>query len=782
MNGCEGEICITELLEALKSMGNGSAPGIDGITVEFFKVFWNQIGHLLTLSFSSAFDKGHLSPTQCKAVITLIHKGKELPRDDLRNWRPISVTNVDYKILAKSLAFRLNSVIGHVVSEDQYGFIKGRKVANLLRLIDDTIDQLRVTNNPGLLFAVDFSQAFDKISKDYMLEVFKKFGFGPEFIRWVKILMSETKSCINSNGWLSSFFNVETGIRQGCPFSPLAFVLAVELLSIKIKSDNEIKGIKMLGTSVLEMIIKVGLYADDITLFLKDEHDMQLVLNILNKFSQFSGLKVNKRKSEVLWLGLNRFRTNSEFGYTCTRKIKILGIFFSNDKNASQIEDNWKGRILNMKRLVNQWEKRNLSIFGKLLIIKTFLLSQLVYFMQAFVLPDSILSEVNTILFRFLWKKKNCNKRAFEKIKRTIMCSEIEEGGIKMIDIRTMQLSFILKWAVNIFTVKDKDKSTFIATQMYACFGQKGECFYSNVRSKEFEGLDEIQSEFWKLVLKTWLDNNTNHHRTTLLWNNKDIIYMGKGLYLKHWLNGGFVNVSDVVLSDGIITYEDVCNRLGNSPSRFLEYVTVVNAVKRFNKIIGNGIKQELPDIPLFHDKTILNARDFRRLLVAKKKSEPLAVQFWKRKYDVNIVKANWLIANKCTQETRLRVLHWKILNNIYPTNIMLHKMKVKDSNKCSLCPGVVDFIDHFFYECPVIKKFWNKIMQFIYYKIDVKIDINIKEVLFGLTSNDIGDDDLKCINHILLIAKMCVSIFKKTNSPLPIYSIFENQLQTRKL
>ena len=113
----------SELLYALKQMKNGSAPVCDGITVEFLKMFWTRISKLLTLSFNSAFENGNLSSSQRTAVITLIHKGKDLARDNLKNWRPTSLTNSDYKLLAKCLALRLGDVINDAVSGDQVHFI-----------------------------------------------------------------------------------------------------------------------------------------------------------------------------------------------------------------------------------------------------------------------------------------------------------------------------------------------------------------------------------------------------------------------------------------------------------------------------------------------------------------------------------------------------------------------------------------------------------------------------------------------------------------------------------
>ena len=132
-----------EITKALCTKKNNSVSGIDGITTSFPKFcFWNKVKDLVIDSLKAAHAVGQMSPLQRKAVITLIHKGKDLQRDDLNNWRPITLTNTDYKILAECLSRRLLNVIGDSINEDQVGFIKGRNVSTLIRLIDDTIDFL----------------------------------------------------------------------------------------------------------------------------------------------------------------------------------------------------------------------------------------------------------------------------------------------------------------------------------------------------------------------------------------------------------------------------------------------------------------------------------------------------------------------------------------------------------------------------------------------------------------------------------------------------------------
>ena len=138
----------------------GAAPGSDGITVEFLKVYWSHLEKVITASFNSAFEKGHISSSHCKAVITLTHKGKDLPQNQLKNWRPIYLINSDYKLLAKCLALRLSRAICDRVNIDQVGYIRGRRLSTLLRLVDDIIDQQNVFNEPDLLVTMEYFHAF----------------------------------------------------------------------------------------------------------------------------------------------------------------------------------------------------------------------------------------------------------------------------------------------------------------------------------------------------------------------------------------------------------------------------------------------------------------------------------------------------------------------------------------------------------------------------------------------------------------------------------------------
>ena len=730
---CEGLITIPEATIALKSMKNGSSPGLDGLSTEFLKVFWSKLKIVLVDSFNYAFTHGSLSYTQRAAAITLIHEGKDLPKNELKNWRPISLTNADYKLLAKCLAARLSNVISSIISEDQVGYIKGRNIANLIRNIDDVTEHLRLTDRPGLILALDFQKAFDTISKDYLLLAFKRFGFGETFIRWVQTLFTDSNSCIQYNGWLSEEFNIKCGVRQGCPFSPLAFIIGIELLAISLRQSTDIKGVEISSETPLNFlskIIKVLLYADDVTLFLRDKNDISVVMKILDRFTKVSGLTINKSKTQAMWIGSNRCKTDGGFGFTWVNTIKILGIFFSNLSSASEIDMNWLERIKVVKQLIKNWEKRNLGLLGKICVIKVFLLSQFVFLMQSISIPEKVNNEINTLFFRFLWRKKDCNKKTFEKVKRCVVTSEIDKGGIKMIDIKLVQQSFLCEWLQKLVCAPDSCKWSWIPRLYFSNFGRNLACFNSTVGSSKFKGLETITSLFWKNVAVTWLNNNKIHTAPNVkmecLWNNASIKYQNNVMFFKHWAKQGIIYVNDMLSDNRILSFEELKQVLNNTPSLYLEYRVVHSALSTFlskNPIHYSDVVSEEPYL-IFNDCRLYKAKFFRRLITERSYSTPCAVGFWKNKYNISVKKEYWSLAGKCCQESRLRELQWKILHNIYPTNILLHKIGIASNNKCTYCNDQVDFIEHFFVNCKQISNIWTMVKNVFYIKYCKKINI----------------------------------------------------------
>ena len=154
-----------------------------------------------------------------QGVITLItKKGKNIK--NILNWRPISLLNVDYKILTKILATRIKGVLHTIIHPDQKGFVPDRYIKENIIEIISTIDKLETEDHPGLLVSIDFYKAFDTLEWTFIKKAFEYFNFPEYLIKWVSVIYNNINSCIINNGHMSEGFTVSRGVRQGCPLSP----------------------------------------------------------------------------------------------------------------------------------------------------------------------------------------------------------------------------------------------------------------------------------------------------------------------------------------------------------------------------------------------------------------------------------------------------------------------------------------------------------------------------------------------------------------------------------
>ena len=138
----------------------------------------------------------------------------------LKNWRPLTLLNTDYKILAKALSNRLIKILPFVVEDDQTGYISGRFIGCNIRLIEDILSQTTKLNITGMLLTIDFEKAFDSIRWDFIRKTLRHFNFGEKFISYVSTLYNNISTTVINNGHISGWFNPKRGVRQGCPFSP----------------------------------------------------------------------------------------------------------------------------------------------------------------------------------------------------------------------------------------------------------------------------------------------------------------------------------------------------------------------------------------------------------------------------------------------------------------------------------------------------------------------------------------------------------------------------------
>ena len=167
-------LTVDEVEKVLKKMKSNKSPGIDGITVEFVKVFWRQLKYFIVKAINNGFSKGRLSVSLRQCIIICLPKAKK-DRSLIKNWCPISLLSVIYKLASGTIAERLKKTLNCVISDCQTGFIKGRYISESTRLIYDILHATEDKNIPGLLMLIDFKKVFDLLSWKFLYKVLEFF-------------------------------------------------------------------------------------------------------------------------------------------------------------------------------------------------------------------------------------------------------------------------------------------------------------------------------------------------------------------------------------------------------------------------------------------------------------------------------------------------------------------------------------------------------------------------------------------------------------------------------
>ena len=211
---------------------------------EFLKTFWKQLGYFVLRSLNLGFHKGEFSITQRQGLITCIPK-EDKAKNLLKNWRPLTLLDVVYKIASGAIANRLKTVLDILIDKDQTGFIKGRFIGENTRLIYDIMNFTEHNDIPGLLVLIDFEKAFDSLSWSFIQKALKFRKFGPTICKWIKTFYNIITSSVIQCGHMSDSFTIGRGCRQGDPLSPHIFIICAEFLAIKIRHNKNIKGIQL---------------------------------------------------------------------------------------------------------------------------------------------------------------------------------------------------------------------------------------------------------------------------------------------------------------------------------------------------------------------------------------------------------------------------------------------------------------------------------------------------------------------------------------------------------
>ena len=391
-------ITAKEIKTAVNQMHNNKSPGTDGLPKEFYTTFWPELKDELVEMLNNVFLKQSLSTSQKQATLKLLYK-KGDPKD-LKNWRPISLLNIDYKILSKILANRLKPKMKLLTGKDQYCGIQDRSIGTANSILTDIWSiETTYTKNKLIYLMIDQQKAFDRVDHTYLFGILKSLNLPDNFIKWVKIMYTEIYSKVEINGATTNKIKILRSVRQGCPLSMLLFVLSAEGLAEKIRANKNIDGYKI--TPSLEK--KLVAYADDTTLILTNKKSIENSINTTDEYCKASGALTNQDKTEAIISGPWKIQDLREILGWIKDEVKILGIKYA-IKGMNSI--NYKGTNEELKSKMENWGKRSHNILGRSFLLNIYAMPKILFKMRHIEIPKETQKKLQSQIFNFLWKEK----------------------------------------------------------------------------------------------------------------------------------------------------------------------------------------------------------------------------------------------------------------------------------------------------------------------------------------------------------------------------------------
>jgi hypothetical protein len=438
-NTLEGPLTLVELDLSLKNANCKSAPGLDGFSNKLIKLCWEYLRRPLLNYANHCFISGSMTHNFRSACIRLIPKKGDL--SNINNWRPISLLSNVYKIISRAINERLKPVVNRICSRAQKGYNDKRYVQEVLINVCETMAFCRKENVRGAVLAVDMAKAFDTLDHAFIQEVYKFFGLGNNIIKWLTLLGNNREACIILNAEKNSrYFKLETGRPQGDNLSPFTFNFCEQICIFKLELDTNIEKIlrpnplaynvptPFQNESNRETCTNESLADDSTVMTLITQSSLRAIKNCLDEFAVISGLECNYDKTCILPINPiseNERRVITESGFALVDNFKLLGANITAD--PYRLCENFKNVINKIQSQISFWTRFRLSLPGRIIIAKTYMISQINYLGCVFRPNDVQLTCMQELINNFI--RKN------QKISENRMYAAPECGGIGFFNI-----------------------------------------------------------------------------------------------------------------------------------------------------------------------------------------------------------------------------------------------------------------------------------------------------------------------------------------------------------
>jgi len=438
----------------MKGFKKDKSPGPDGWTIEFIHFYDLFKEDLLSMVEASRIS-GNINSAITATFIALIPKSDRA--DAFSDVRPISLCNILFKIISKIIAERMKLKLSIHISNSQHAFLKDRNILDAVAMTQECLFSIISKNIDAAILKIDLAKAFDCVDWGFIRIMLAKIGLRPQCINWIMACVENVQYAVIVNGIPSSFFKAERGLRQGCPLSPLLFILVMDSLSLQIShavTERRCMPVKICrGISVLH-----NFFVDDVLLAaMLCRESWECIHGILCKFQSATGLVINKLKS-MLYINDSENPIGQWiaglFGITIDpirNGLKYLGFPL---KAKGYGPRDWQWLVDRFFKKIALWEARWLSLAGRFILVQSILSQLHVYWSHPFHIPGSIINKLIATAGNFIWGGK-AHQSKINLVRMDILARPRNLGGWGLINLKLFGKALLCK---SLFRGIDKNK------------------------------------------------------------------------------------------------------------------------------------------------------------------------------------------------------------------------------------------------------------------------------------------------------------------------------------
>ncbi|KAL3691868.1 hypothetical protein R1sor_005519 [Riccia sorocarpa] len=491
-----------ELEECVQELAKDKAPGLDGVSAEVLREFWEEARGPCKEMLECFWETEQLTAAEKKGVIKLIPKNEETCK--LTNWRPITLTGITYKLISHILANRLKSLLPGLITGQQTGFVPGRTIFDNILSLKLGEEWATESGQDVFFLKLDFVKAYDRIRHIYLWETLRAMGFGEKVIRLFQGLMCGAEATVHHNGEFTDVFTLERGVRQGCPLAPFLFSLSTEPLMLMLQEaadQQSLHGIKIKENKQLMF----SLFADDTGLCLKaTEGNFLAAKELIDRFELISGAQLNVAKSLIIPIGME---TVPRWMLMTGCKVAAEGeihTYLGAPVGVGIAEDQLEAFLLEkLTKKVNFWANRMLSWEGRCTVLKHALSMIPNYYLMTLGLTTNGYKKLDRICWRFLWGRNRDGNFKIPLVSWERVCRDKKEGGLGLTTFKDQSNVLKMRLATRILDEDPAEWAELAREMLKAVFYKK----------RSNEGLQRTAEEIMILEkVEIPKSMNTLHH------------------------------------------------------------------------------------------------------------------------------------------------------------------------------------------------------------------------------------------------------------------------------